>query len=269
MKPAMQLEDLLAQVTANPDYAHIAPSLVRRIAERELNKGRSGRETVKAVRAKLHQVAGAYQAKEMDYQAWRTTLAGLPGDPTDPAIRMFCLHLMPSHASTRERLPILNDFYSQVFASLPPIHSVLDLACGLNPLALPWMPLAPGAVYSACDIYTDLVVFLAEFIPHLGLAGGASLCDLTDSIPLQPVQLALALKTLPVLEQLEKDLPARLLNELNAEFILVSYPAHSLGGRSKGMRINYAARFESLSAGKGWQIQRFDFPGELAYLIRK
>jgi len=265
----MNLEELIAQVTANPAYAGIAATLVRRVAEHELAKGRSGKETVKAVRSKLHQVAGAYQEKGMDFPSWRRELAGLPPEPSSAAMRNFCERVMKTHASTRERLPILADFYTKVFASLPPIQSVFDLACGLNPLALPWMPLADSASYQACDIYTDLMDFLGKFISHLGLNGGACLCDLTESIPAQPVQLAMALKTLPVLEQLEKDLPSRLLEGLNAEYILVSYPGRSLGGRSKGMVTNYAARFESLTAGKGWQIQRFDFFGELAYLIRK
>jgi 16S rRNA (guanine(1405)-N(7))-methyltransferase len=260
----MNLEELIAQVTTNPAYAGIAPSLVRRVAERELTKGRSSKETVKAVRSKLHQVAGAYQEKGMDFPGWRTELANLPLEPSRAAMRIFCEQVMKTHASTRERLPILSDFYTRIFAALPPIHSVLDLACGLNPLAIPWMPLAESASYQACDITMELINFLGEFISHLGLNGGAYLCDLTESIPAQPVQLTMALKTLPVLEQLEKDLPGRLL-----EYILVSYPGHSLGGRSKGMVTNYAARFESLTAGKGWQIQRFDFPGELAYLIRK
>ena len=265
----MNLEELIAQVTANPAYAGIAPTLVRRVAERELAKDRSGKETVKAVRSKLHQVAGAYQEKGMDFPAWRKDLVDLSSEPSNAAMRMFCEQVMKTHASTRERLPILAEFYSQVFTSLPPIHSVLDLACGLNPLAIPWMPLAEGASYQACDIYMELMDFLGEYIFHLGLNGSACLCDLTESIPAQPVQLAMALKTLPVLEQLEKDLPIRLLEGLNAEYILVSYPGHSLGGRSKGMVTNYATRFESLTAGKGWHIQRFDFPGELAYLIRK
>ena len=265
----MHLEELFAQVTANPAYAGIAPTLVRRVAERELAKGRSGKETVKAVRSKLHQVAGAYQEKGMDFLGWCRELADLPHESSNTAMRIFCQQVMKTHASTRERLPILAEFYSQVFASLPPVHSVLDLACGLNPLAIPWMLLAEGASYQACDIYMELMDFLDEFISHLGLNGDARLCDLTESIPAQPVQLAMALKTLPVLEQLEKGLPTRLLDGLNAEFILVSFPGHSLGGRSKGMLSNYAARFESLTAGKGWQIQRFDFPGELAYLIHK
>jgi 16S rRNA (guanine(1405)-N(7))-methyltransferase len=83
------------------------------------------------------------------------------------------------------------------------------------------------------------------------------------------VQLAFALKTIPCLEQVDKQIGLRLLQQLDADYILVSYPAHSLGGRSKGMVKNYAAAFQEMVTGQSWSIQRFDFPGELAFLIHK
>ena len=71
------------------------------------------------------------------------------------------------------------------------------------------------------------------------------------------------------MEQVEKGVGARLLAGVNADHVLVSYPARSLGGASKGMRENYAAQFADLAAGQGWTIQRFDFANELAFLIDK
>jgi 16S rRNA (guanine(1405)-N(7))-methyltransferase len=71
------------------------------------------------------------------------------------------------------------------------------------------------------------------------------------------------------LEQVDKQAGLRLLDGLQAENILVTFPAHSLGGRSKGMVQNYSDHFARLVDDKPWQITRFDFPGELAFLIRK
>ena len=58
---------------------------------------------------------------------------------------------MGYHSSTRERLPILEQFYARALADIPPARVVLDLACGLNPLALAWMPL--GEAIAAPDGY--------------------------------------------------------------------------------------------------------------------
>ena len=176
---------------------------------------------------------------------------------------------MRHHASTRERLPILESFYTTTLASLGPVRSVLDLACGLNPLALPWMPLAPDASYYACDIYADMIAFLNGFFAHAGIRGQARVCDLAAGAPGDQVDLALVLKALPPLDQQAKHAGRDLLRALNARHILVSFPAHSLGGRGKGMAENYEQRFRALADAEGWSIERFVFPTELAFLVRK
>ncbi len=95
-------------------------------------------------------------------------------------------------------------------------------------------------------------------------------CDILQGVPpQQPVQVALLLKTIPCLEQVEKEIGLRLLAGIQAAHILVSFPAHSLGGRSKGMVHNYEAHFREMVSGQMWKIQRFEFPGELAFLIEK
>lgn len=176
---------------------------------------------------------------------------------------------MQTHASSRERLPILDEFYTRTLADIAPVQSILDLACGLNPLAIPFMPLSAGATYIACDIYTDLADFFDQALPLLGVSGSALALDVTRTIPPQQVDLALIVKAIPCLEQIEKGIGSSLLKTVKADHVLVSYPARSLGGASKGMRENYAAQFDDLAAGQGWRIKRFDFANELAFLIKK
>src|SRR6185369_15725969 len=145
------------------------------------------KEAIKATKNKLHQVAGAYLDARLPYDEWLALLTAAAADerrttnderPTanddealsnsvlstqSSALAQACRDIMRHHASTRERLPILESFYTTTLASLGPVRSVLDLACGLNPLALPWMPIAPDASYYACDIYADMIAFLNGF----------------------------------------------------------------------------------------------------------
>lgn len=264
-----ELEQLVDVVQAGARYAAISPDLVRRLGGQELAKGRPFKEAVKAVRNKLHQVGGAYQETPIPYGRLLDELRSLPSDPCNPVLQAFCRRVMLLHASTRERLSLVERFFAETLAEIGPVQSVLDLACGLNPLARPWMPLAPGAPYYACDIYADLVAFVAAFLAHTGQPGSAEVCDLLQGPPQRPVQLGLALKTIPCLEQVDKQIGLHLLEGIDASFILVSYPAYSLGGRSKGMVKNYAAAFFEMVAGQPWTVRRFDFPGELAFLIQK
>ncbi|HSV85263.1 MAG TPA: hypothetical protein VLH85_01720 [Levilinea sp.] len=269
MTPTDPLDELVTAVRAAARYRHIHAGLVRSVGAQELAKGRKFKEAVKATRNKLYQVGGAYQEQMIDYPAANHELERLPQDLHDPAAQAFCRRIMAAHSSTRERLLILEDFYSEILSPLRPVRSVLDLACGLNPLARPWMPLQADTLYYACDIYADMVAFLNHFWRHMRLPGEAWLCDLTQGAPQQPVQLALVLKTIPCLEQLDKGAGRRLLESLQAEVILVSFPAQSLGGRSKGMVVNYEAHFCELVKGFDWHFERYEFSTELAFLIRR
>ena len=262
-----RLEEVVSLVVSGARYRHIYPGLVRKIALQALSKGRSLKEAVKETRSKLHQVGGAYQETPPDYQRLLSELNELPNQLD--ALRPYCLKAMQAHASTRERLPYMADFYAPLREKLGEVHSILDLACGLNPLALPWMPLAAGGEYAACDIYSDMVAFLNVFFQHAAIHGQAGLCDLTVEVPSQAVDLVLLLKTLPCLEQIDKSIGARLFDGLRADHILVSYPARSLSGRGKGMPQNYTDQFERLIAGRPWQVERWQVKTEILFLISR
>lgn len=258
--------EVAAAVLASAKYRDIAPALVRSLAARELAGGVRPKDAIKAVKNKLHQVGGAYQAEPLPVNRWLDEVrAALPGGD----LRPLCRAMMARHASTRERLGVLDDFYRTLFADLPPIGALLDLACGLNPLALPWMQLPAGAVYWACDIYAGQAAFLNRWFALAGQRGEAFVCDLTTGVPPHQADVALLLKALPCLQQLDRGIGLRLLDAIDAPTLIVSYPAHSLGGRKHGMPAHYAAAFAALVAGKPWRIDTFAFAGELVYRIRR
>jgi len=264
-----QLAELMDTVLASAKYKEISPDLVRRIGWREIARRTNLKEAVKNTKSKLHQVGGAYFVSSKEYAGWLNDLKQLVSDAQQSELLAYLATIMRHHASTRERLPILDQFYQSLLADLPPIHSVLDLACGLNPLALPWMHLAEPVEYYACDIYQDMISFLREWLALLNIAGQVQVCDLVQTCPTQHVDLALLLKALPCLEQIDKTAGFRLLQNIRAKYIIVSFPIQSLGGKGKGMEANYEAHFRTLSADTGWSIKRFEFATELAFLITK
>lgn len=258
------LHEIVESVLTSRKYQTIAPDLIRSIAATELAKGRSRKDALKATKNQLHQSAAAYQAGRMAYEQW---LADLRRTFPDPDLwRAQLRTILAHHASTAERLPILDDFYRTILADLPPIRSVLDVACGLNPLTIPWMGLPAHVHYSVCDIYQDQIHFLNEFFRLANIRGRAEVRDLLVHPPTQRVDLALVLKTIPCLEQMDRSAGARLLDALDARCLLISFPVRSLGGRAKGMASTYEAHFHALVDRRGWAIKRFEFDGELAFL---
>ncbi len=266
---AARVEKIVAAVRNSPKYRAVCPDVIRRIARDELPKWRSPRLALKAVKNRLHQVGGAYLRGPMEYELWLGALRELGTPPPEAELRKACRLIMRAHASTRERLPILEEFYAQTLGPIAPVRSVLDLACGLNPLAIPWMPLAPNATYYAYDIYEDMTAFVGAFMALVGVDGHAEARDLTQVTPPQTVDVALILKTLPCLEHIDKSLGLRLLEEVNARHVLISFPVRSLGGQAKGMARHYTQHLETLLAEKEWPVQRFEFATELAFLVSK
>jgi 16S rRNA (guanine(1405)-N(7))-methyltransferase len=264
-----EFDFVVQQVTANPKYQHIAESLINRLSDEAINKGLTGRSTVKYVRNKLHQVGGAYFKKTIDYTTARNILEKLPKDLGSDHIKSFCQEMMRMHSSTAERLPILEDFFHTCLAPIAPVTSILDLACGLNPLAIPWMPLADGVQYFACDIYLDMLAFINRFFKDFNLAGTTKPCDLVAELPAETTQVTFLLKSIPCLEQLDKAIAMRLLDQIESTHILVSFPVHSLGGRNKGMQDFYREHFLDLISGRSWEINEFLFNTELAFLVSK
>ena len=269
MPDEAQVQALAEAVQANRKYANITPSLVQRLCLSALERGLSGKAAVKDVRNKLHQVGGAYFKQTPDYTSAMEQLAGLPNDPHAPEVKAFCQAQMRSHASTAERISILPEFFQTCLTSIAPVTSVLDLACGLNPLAVHWMPLAEGCTYQACDIYLDMLDFVGAFLNHFLPEGKTFACDLVAGPPQIPAQVAFLLKTIPCLEQVDKQIGLFLLEQIQADHILVSFPAKSLGGRNKGMPGFYRDHFYTLIEGMPWQVQEFSFPTEIAFLVTK
>ena len=264
-----RLEELIENVRANRKYGSISTHLIRRLSEDAISKGLSGKTAVKAVRNKLHQVGGAYFKQNMDYDEAKQILADLPHDLQDEETRQFCLKYMRTHTSTAERLPILDTFFQTCLAPIQPVTSVLDLACGMNPLALPWMPLDGDFIYQACDIYLDMLDLIGSFFAHFDLDAQTYPCDLVGKVPPQHADVAFLLKSIPCLEQVDKSIGLPLLETIRADHILVSFPVRSIGGRKKGMPDFYRDHFYEMISGKPWEIQEFEFHSELAFLVTK
>ena len=256
------------KVQESAKYAQLDPNLVRQIAIEELKNQKDQRAALKSARTRLHRLTGAFLTPKLDYAKWIGVFHDMP-DKEPEGFLEARKEMMKLHASTQERLPFLDRFFQSCLAPVAPITSLLDLACGLNPLALPWMPLADHCEYHACDVVEPLTVFLQEFFTLTAQPGSVFTCNLLESIPQQPVQVAFLLKLLPILDQVDPHASSRLLDQVRAEHLLVSYPSKSLAGRSKGMKQTYAEHLKRVTAGKGFQIRSFDFPNETAYLLSR
>ncbi len=259
------LARVVAAVRASRKYSSLCEATIRRAAARALAGGGSEREAIRRAKARLHQVHGACLAGWSSAKADRI----LAGMTSGGGARDACRAMMQLHAATRERLPILEQFYAAIFAVTGVPTRVLDLACGLHPFGLPWMDLPHGARYLACETDRRLVDLLNRFLGSLGVHGRAEWRDVLARPSRRAADLAFLTKAVPCLEQQEAGSSLRLLQSVNAHHVVVSFPTRTIGGKQKGMRQHYARTIEALLGGLDRRSERLDWPTELVYVLTK
>jgi 16S rRNA (guanine(1405)-N(7))-methyltransferase len=255
---------VVAELRRSRRYGSLADATLRRVAEDAVRVER-GRLQAAAKRSKreLHEIYGAYVGPPPPYARLERELraAVATGDP-EPPLR----NALAQHASSAERLPLLETFYERIFGVTGRPTSIADVAAGMSPLALPWLKLEPGTSYTALDIDAELVAFADRALDLLGLPHEVRVLDvLCDEPP--AADLALLLKTVPCLEKQERGAGFDLVGRLDARAVVASFATASLGGRPKGMARTHAEAFEREGRTRGWRWERIDFPGELVYVV--
>jgi 16S rRNA (guanine(1405)-N(7))-methyltransferase len=218
----------------------------------------------KAAKTRLHQFYGSWVGEGWARKAQRILDALERGgqDAGSAAQKLLALH-----ASTRERLPFIGKCYEHIFACCGKPASVLDAACGLNPLsfALPGMP---DASILAVDAGVAVAETLNRFFVLAGMQNSrAEAGDILGSPPTGRFDLALVMKFLPLAERMEKGGAVKLLDSIDAVHTVVSFPTRSLSGKNVGMERNYSQWFEGLEF-NGEIVERFVCGEEIFYIIK-
>jgi 16S rRNA (guanine(1405)-N(7))-methyltransferase len=255
-------EETARRVLTSAKYRHLDDGFVRRVAAEAAERFSDRNQALKHAKRKLHQAFGAYLSGPPSLAVGGCIDAVLAGSVE---LRDACRAAMRAHASTAERVDHLVPLYERVAAWCGPMTSVADLACGLNPLAIPWMGLAPGAAYWCCEIDNQLVAALARLGEILPVAMTSRSRDLVAHPPALKAQVALLLKTVTTLEQQRAGAANRVLQALECEHVVLSLPRRSLSGR-RGYADDPAAVVERVLAGTRYRLEdRAGFGGELLH----
>jgi len=263
------IDAIVAELARNKKYRAIgiAEDTIRDIVLSELARQPNAKAAVQSARKKLHEVVALYLG-DPDYDAAETQLADACATGAPAAIRAACAAIMEAHDSTRERLPLLESFYPRLFAVTGVPQTVLDLACGLNPLAIPWMGLPSGARYYAYDLHQRRVNFLNRALALLGVDGAAIFQDILVSPPHESGDVALLLKEIHRMEKRRRGIVLPLLDALEVRWIVLSSPTRSRTGR-RAVKEAYREQVHGILAARPWPITEIEFANELLYCIAK
>ena len=218
--------EIATALKQTPKYRNLCEETLDRVARWAVARHGVRSEATKAAKRKLHQVYGAFFTK-IDFKGLDGLVRVLSESSTEDEIRRTCAMILQLHSSTAERIPIIEDLYPAIFRETEWPETVVDLGCGLNPFALPWMAFGREVTYRAYDIDARLISCINEFLVRLGRPPAAECRDLLALHPKVAADLVLLMKTLPSLERQEKGASSRLLREIEADYAIATFPASS------------------------------------------
>lgn len=269
MAEELDPKQLAEDIAESKKAKYMEPGLIRQVLSREMRNEKNRKLLVKSVKSKLYQVAGMFRNDNLDYAAMTEQFAEVTPETPNEELKEICKGILHTHASTRERLPMLDEFYGTIFREVPQPKTVADLACGLNPLTIPWQGLEPGFRYEAYDLFTDMSALINGFFQARGIDGSAGQANLLYGLPGGPWDLVYLFKLIPCLEQIDKYGGRHILEQLafSARHCVVTFPGASLSGKEKGMPRNYEVHFMNIVDQDAWEIQKIRFPSELVFIL--
>jgi 16S rRNA (guanine(1405)-N(7))-methyltransferase len=263
------LPRMVDKILQSPKYRSfgIPRETVIELLRREFDKKRTKKEAVKITRQKLHNIIAPYLG-DPDYQQAGEALLKAYQDGGDPSLKEVCVHLLEAHASTRERIPILSEFYKQIFTFTGQPDIILDLACGMHPFGFPWMGLPVSTRYYAYDIHQPRIDLINDFFNLLGMRSLAFAHDILIRPPTVRADVALIFKEAHRFEQRRRGANLPLWKALNVRYLLISLPTSSLSGKH-----DLTERQRNLVYGilgdMPWRISELEFENEIVFCVEK
>lgn len=174
---------------------------------------------------------------------------------------------LKTNKSTRERLEIYPEIYQKIFSITGTPKTILDLACGLNPLSLPYMKLQ-DVNYTAIDINKEVIDAVKEYFQIMHINGVAKQQDITQTSDFEEADICFLFKALDVLE-LKKGhkFAEELIKNIPAKYIIPSFSTKTLSGRP----MNHPQRgwIERLCQRLNYEYKVIKECNEIFYIIRK
>lgn len=248
----MTNNEVVIGVLKSKKYKDIEPEIINKITI-SLSYKVSDRKLIDEVKAKLHQIWGSYYTTRPDFKKLL--------DKYNKG-ELSANQILSIHQSSKERIGEYDDIFNFIFNNTQHT-SILDVGSGFNPLFV--SNLAGFDDYTAIDIDIAQQDFLKEVLKNdkrITISIGNAESDLKEH------DLVLALKLLPVLDQIKTNGSTEFISRLKCKYLVVSFPNRSISGKNKGMLENYREKYIPSIQNSGFSlIQEKIFKSETVYIF--
>lgn len=170
--------------------------------------------------------------------------------------------LLKTHSSTLERI----NFYPELKSLIEKLNisSILDIGCGLNPIALA----SQDIEYYASDINEEDLKLVELFFKKNNIKGKVFFYDISSfSNALPRADLCILFKILDIIEKRTHQLAKKILEKIDCSYFLISFATRTLSG--KPMKFKKRKWLEFLLKKMNYQYEMLSSDNEIFYLIQK
>ena len=243
------------------------PETIRDLIDQEAPRHSSQKALIKAVRRKLHNIVAPYLG-EPDYEHLLMRLSQIEDSSLDsPLLQSFCLDVLNLHASTAERIAHMSNFYYKLFNVIGKPNTILDLACGLHPLAFPWMGLSLTTQYHAFDIIQPRIDFINAFFIKIGLKPLSKNQDILTHPPSTHANLGIFFKEAHRFEKRSPGSNKGFFSSIDVDFLAVSLPNQDLAGTHNLLDQHRDLIYRNLPSNK--RVSELLIGNEIIFLIER
>lgn len=250
----------LEELLNSKKYRDVYPETVKNAFLEQLGRHAKLKDADKAARAHLHAITGAFISPDELSSAKKELLLWLSGDSEALG------RALAAHSSTRERLSDADALYDRIFEITGVPETVLDIACGMNPVYLG----ARGITnVTGVDIHAGLMALVNLVSEAKGWKTRVRAGDVLSEFPTENADVTLVMKLLPVLETQKSGSARCLLENVRGRRMVITFPTKTLGGRGVGMEKNYTEWFEKTKPENFKILDRFVIGSELVYVTER
>ncbi len=240
------MEKLIGEIKQKPEFKDLPDSFIKKILQNYIDKHnlpipdnkKSRKLLIKIIRSELRTSAGQYVGKNRNSK-----------------------DALSYHKSTNERL----NEYDYIKSKIEELNaqSILDLGCGMNPIAIA----KKGIRYYAYDIKYEYLDRIKEHFIENNITGEVHHEDITQITEFPQVDLCLMLKLLDILGKNKKEISKKLITKIDSEYFIISFATKTLSG--KEMNRPYRRWFEKLLKELKLECEIHRTSNELFYIIKK
>lgn len=248
------MEQIIRKIKSKKELSGLADSFVAETLSSVLKKNKlsfplsdyAEKVIIKETRAKLRRHGGQFQSKV---------------DRIDLISSGKYNELLSAHVSTRERKEIYPELIKKIYALHP--RSILDIGCGLNPLAIA----RPNVHYVASDINEADLEIVQAFFKKEGIDGKTMVLDARKATSFPKADVCLLFKVVDLLDVKGHKNTEQVLTLLNCKHIFISFSTKTLSGKP----MNHPQRgwIEHLLNRLGYTFDLWKTKNEIFYSAKK